>query len=58
MAIKVKYLTEVEIEREAKSLLGEYEDTIGEPIKLPVPVDDITTYHLAIFNIPEEELPR
>lgn len=48
MAIKVKYLTEDEIERDAKLLLAEYEDTIGEPIKLPVPVDDITTYHLAL----------
>src|SRR6476469_2850411 len=48
MAIKVKYLTEDEIERDAKLLLAEYEDTIGEPIKLPVPVNDITTYHLAL----------
>ena len=48
MAIKVKYLTEDEIEKDAKLLLGEYEDTIGEPIKLPVPVDDIATYHLAL----------
>ena len=29
-------------------LLAEYEDAIGERIKLPVPVDDITTYHLAL----------
>ena len=48
MAIKVKYLTEDEIEKDAKLLLAEYEDTIGEPINLPVPVDDITTYHLAL----------
>ena len=31
MAIKVKYLTEDEIEKDAKLLLAEYEDTIGEP---------------------------
>ena len=48
MAIKVKFLTEDEIEKDAELLLAEYEDTIGEPIKLPVPVDDITTYHLAL----------
>ena len=48
MAIKVKFLTEDEIEKDAKLLLAEYEDTMGEPIKLPVPVDDITTYHLAL----------
>ena len=48
MAIKVKYLTEDEIEKDAKLLLAEYEDTIGEPIKLPVPVDDIATSHLAL----------
>jgi hypothetical protein len=48
MAIKIKYLTEDEIEGDAKLLLAEYEDTTGEPIKLPVPVNDITTYHLAL----------
>jgi hypothetical protein len=48
MAIKVKYLTEDEIESDAKLLLAEYEDTAGEPIKLPVPVNNITTYHLAL----------
>jgi hypothetical protein len=48
MAIKVKYLTEDEIEKDAELLLAEYEDTTGEPIKLPVPVSDITTYHPAL----------
>jgi hypothetical protein len=48
MTIKVKYLSEDEIEKDAELLLAEYEDTIGAPIKLPVPVDDITTYHLAL----------
>jgi hypothetical protein len=48
MAIKFRFLTEHEIEKDAKLLLAEYEDTIGEPIKLPVPVDEITTYHLAL----------
>jgi Zn-dependent peptidase ImmA (M78 family) len=48
MTINVKYLTEAAIEKEAEFLLSEYEDTIGGPIKLPVPVDDITTSHLAL----------
>ena len=48
MGIKVKYLTEDEIEKDAKLLLAEFEDTIDKPIKLPVPVDDITTHHLAL----------
>jgi hypothetical protein len=48
MTIQVRYLTEDEIERDAEHLLAEYEDTSGEPIKLPIPVDDITTYHLAL----------
>jgi hypothetical protein len=48
MAIKVKFLSEDEIEKDAKLLLAEYGDTIGEPIGLPVPVDEITTYHLAL----------
>jgi len=48
MAIKVRYLTEEEIEQDAKQLLVEYEETIGMPIELPVPVPEITTYHLAL----------
>jgi Zn-dependent peptidase ImmA (M78 family) len=48
MATKVEFLREDEIEKDAELLLAEYEDTIGEPIKLPVPVDEITTYHLAL----------
>lgn len=48
MTIQVRYLTEDEIERDAELLLAEYEETAGEPVKLPVPVEDITTYHLAL----------
>ena len=48
MTIRVKYLTEAAIEKEAETLLSEYEETIGEPIKLPIPVADITTSHLAL----------
>jgi hypothetical protein len=49
MTINVKYLTEAAIEKEAESLLSEYEqETIGEPIELPVPIADITTSHLAL----------
>jgi Zn-dependent peptidase ImmA (M78 family) len=48
MAIKVKFLTKDEIEKDAELLLAEYEETIGEPIELPLPVADITTSHLAL----------
>ena len=48
MAIQVRYLSEDEIERDTELLLAEYEETAGEPVKLPIPVDDITTYHLAL----------
>jgi hypothetical protein len=48
MTINVKYLTEAAIEKEAEKLLSEYEETIGEPIELPVPVVDITESHLAL----------
>ena len=48
MTIKVRYLSEDEIEEDAELLLAEYEETAGTPIKLPVPVADITTYHLAL----------
>jgi hypothetical protein len=48
MTIKVRYLSEDEIEKEAELLLAEYVETTGAPIKFPVPVDEITTYHLAL----------
>ena len=48
MAIKVRYLSENEIEKEAELLLAEYAETTDAPIKLPVPIDDITIYHLAL----------
>ena len=48
MTIKVRYLSEDEIEKEADLLLAEYAETTGASIKLPVPVDEITTYHLAL----------
>jgi Zn-dependent peptidase ImmA (M78 family) len=48
VAINVRYLSEDEIEKEAELLLAEYAETAGGPIKLPVPVADITTYHLAL----------
>lgn len=48
MAIKVRYLSEDEIEKEAELLLAEYTETTGAPIKLPVPINEITFYHLAL----------
>lgn len=48
MAIKVRYLSEDEIEKDAELLLEEHTETTGAPIKLPVPVEEITTYHLAL----------
>lgn len=48
MAIQVRYLSEDEIERDTELLLAEYEETAGEPVKLPIPVAEITTYHLAL----------
>jgi Zn-dependent peptidase ImmA (M78 family) len=48
MKIKVGYLSEDDIENEAALLLSEYAETTGTPTKLPVPIDEITTYHLAL----------
>jgi Zn-dependent peptidase ImmA (M78 family) len=48
MTILVRYLSEEEIERDSVVLLAEYEATAGTPVKLPIPVADITTYHLAL----------
>ena len=38
MTIKVRYLSEDEIEQDAELLLAEYKETAGASIKLPVPV--------------------
>jgi hypothetical protein len=48
MTIQVRYLSEEEIERDSVMLLAEYKETAGMPVKLPIPVADITTYHLAL----------
>jgi hypothetical protein len=48
MTRAVRYLSEDEIEKEADLLLAEFAETIGGPVKLPVPVAEITTYHLAL----------
>ncbi len=48
MAIQVRHLSEHEIERDTELLLTEYEETAGEPVKLPIPVAEIITYHLAL----------
>ena len=45
---KVPFLSEDEIEKEAELLLAEYTETSGAPIKLPIPLDEITIYHLAL----------
>ena len=42
MKIKVRYLSEDQIEKEAELLLAEYAETAGGPIRLPVQVEDIT----------------
>jgi hypothetical protein len=48
MTLEVRYLSKDEIEKEAELLLAEYAETIDSPIKFPVPVDEVTTYHLAL----------
>ncbi len=48
MTIGVRYLSEDKIENEAELLLAEYAETTGGPIKMPVPAEDITIYHLAL----------
>jgi Zn-dependent peptidase ImmA (M78 family) len=48
MTINIRYLSEDEIEKEAELLLAEYTETSGAPIRFPVPVEEITTYHLAL----------
>lgn len=48
MSINVPFLPEIEIEEDASLLLAEYEATTGKDMSLPIPIDDITRYQLAL----------
>lgn len=48
MSINVPFLPEIEIEEDARLLLAEYEATAGKDMSLPIPIDDITRYQLAL----------
>src|SRR5262245_31651206 len=46
--IKVSALTPRQLEDHANGLLAEYAETIGNPVDVPIPVDEIAMYHLAL----------
>src|SRR6476661_5759795 len=46
--LKVPFLSELEIEKDAEQLLAEYEETSGAAVDRKVPFADIATYHLAL----------
>jgi hypothetical protein len=46
VAIKVPFLTEEQIERDAEALLTEYEQKRGRLTAPPVPVEDIVEKHI------------
>ncbi len=48
MTIKVKYLSEQQIERDALGLLEAYFHELGKPIQIPVPAEDILELHLGL----------
>ena len=49
---KVPYLPESRIEDEARLLLDEWVERDGEPIQLPIPIEDIIELHLQLeFSI-------
>ncbi|MFO0688368.1 MAG: ImmA/IrrE family metallo-endopeptidase [Myxococcota bacterium] len=48
MAIRVPYLTEERIERDAMELLAEYEKARGVRIVAPIPIEDIVEKHLRL----------
>lgn len=48
MTIKVKYLSEQEIERDALGLLNAYFRELGQSIQVPIPADEIMETHLGL----------
>ena len=48
MSIKVPFLTEERIERDAEALLAEFENKRGTGILLPIPIEDIVEKHLKL----------
>ena len=48
MTIKVKYLSQQQIERDAQDLLEAYFGESGKPIQIPVPAEDILELHLGL----------
>jgi hypothetical protein len=48
MTISVQFLSDQQIEEEARSLLKGYYHQQGEPLQIPVPVDDILETHLGL----------
>ncbi len=48
MTINVKYLSEQQIERDALGLLEAYFHELGQPIRIPIPADEILETHLGL----------
>ena len=48
MTINVKFLSEQQIERDAQGLLEAYFHELGNPIRIPVPAEDILELHLGL----------
>lgn len=48
MTLTVEHRSRAAIERDARMLLLEYRETSGVRLELPVPLEDITRYHLAL----------
>ncbi len=48
MGLKVAYMSDEAIEKDAQALLAEYARDCGKQIEAPIPIDDIIEKHLKI----------
>lgn len=48
MGLKVAYMSDEAIEKDAQALLADYARARGTPIEAPIPIDDIIEKHLKI----------
>lgn len=48
MGLKVAYMSDEAIEKDAQAMLADYARARGTPIEAPIPIDDIIEKHLKI----------
>jgi Zn-dependent peptidase ImmA (M78 family) len=57
MTLRVPYISDESIERDAEALLAQYADAAGLEVKAPIPIEDIVEKHLKL-RVEFDDLPR